>query len=442
MKFLCDKCKAKYQIADDKLVGKTVRMKCRKCEHLIEVRAAVTETSIAASLPPRAPLATSLAHAKAPAARPTVRPRASAGTWYAAIDGAPVGPMSVAELRERCAEGAIRGDALVWEEGTDEWRAARTVPALATLFRDAARPSPAAPSVRGGGAARAQGPSLAPRPATRVARDAPHPGQIAAQAHVAAYASGAATAEKLELEVAPAPSPEPTPAPVPAPMPVAATQELPAPPPPAVQPAPQRQTNYLGIGIVVGIAAFGITLALTFQRQAAPLAPLPPTIITIPAPQQAPAPVTAVRPTPAPTATPKAPAPPSARGPKPAPAAKQDNVPALPGGLLPGPGPGPDVAPAPKTGGGSISQGQLEATINGRKAAVKRVCFDRLGAGAGNANETVRITIDGSGHVTNVSADGNNGTVGRCLEKEIGRWPFPASGGTTEVSVPFHFVLQ
>jgi len=39
MKFLCDNCKAKYQIADDKVQGKTLRMKCRKCGHTIEIRA-------------------------------------------------------------------------------------------------------------------------------------------------------------------------------------------------------------------------------------------------------------------------------------------------------------------------------------------------------------------------------------------------------------------
>ena len=55
MKFLCEQCKAKYQIADEKAVGKTVRMKCRKCGHLIEVRAAVTETSVASEPAERAP---------------------------------------------------------------------------------------------------------------------------------------------------------------------------------------------------------------------------------------------------------------------------------------------------------------------------------------------------------------------------------------------------
>src|SRR6185436_16488924 len=39
MKFLCDQCKAKYQIADENVQGKTLRMKCRKCGHIIEIRA-------------------------------------------------------------------------------------------------------------------------------------------------------------------------------------------------------------------------------------------------------------------------------------------------------------------------------------------------------------------------------------------------------------------
>src|SRR5207302_4057507 len=51
MKFLCENCKAKYQIADEKVAGRTVRMKCRKCGHMIEVEASVTETSVAARVP-------------------------------------------------------------------------------------------------------------------------------------------------------------------------------------------------------------------------------------------------------------------------------------------------------------------------------------------------------------------------------------------------------
>src|SRR6185369_9554728 len=49
MKFLCENCKAKYQIGDDKVAGKTVRMKCRRCGFDIHVNAStiVEETSAA-----------------------------------------------------------------------------------------------------------------------------------------------------------------------------------------------------------------------------------------------------------------------------------------------------------------------------------------------------------------------------------------------------------
>ncbi|HEX7600161.1 MAG TPA: zinc-ribbon domain-containing protein, partial [Polyangiaceae bacterium] len=162
MKFLCDQCKAKYQIADEKVAGKTVRMKCRKCGHMIEVKSEITETSVAGARPPddatkvgaapadpvsmmnvtttparpagaprpgapaapRAPaskLATSLGNqrpgtaSKPPAAtRPdsalagafqkSVKeearvPIATNTEWYVAINGVPVGPIRLTELR-------------------------------------------------------------------------------------------------------------------------------------------------------------------------------------------------------------------------------------------------------------------------------------------------------------------------------------------------------
>ncbi len=153
MKFLCEQCKAKYQIADDKIAGKTVRMKCRKCGHLIEMRSAVTETSAAtympsaASAPPAAstvvpppaakaparpappratPLGASLTAHKPAAPKPERLPSALAGAfkttvqreeevsapfdmqelspgddWYVAVNGVPVGPIRVAEIRRK-----------------------------------------------------------------------------------------------------------------------------------------------------------------------------------------------------------------------------------------------------------------------------------------------------------------------------------------------------
>ena len=218
MKFLCDNCKAKYQIADEKVAGKTVRMKCRKCGHQIEVRAAVTETSVSTSSPMvgggtemmrpvgsiKGGLATSLSAQKPRAPAPS-QPAGAAGTgpyaaqgalagafqravseppqtmpmptggnnpvelsvtdeWYVAINGVPVGPVRITELRRKAASGAVTEDSLCWQEGLEEWRPVRSIPELAALVREAAqgnRPSLISPEPSAG---RISSPPAQPRP--------------------------------------------------------------------------------------------------------------------------------------------------------------------------------------------------------------------------------------------------------------------------------------
>ncbi|MGH7437183.1 MAG: GYF domain-containing protein, partial [Polyangiaceae bacterium] len=264
MKFLCDQCKAKYQIADEKVAGKTVRMKCRKCGHLIEVRAAVTETSVAiesspppaaspasgrpppsgskpaskpppkptglprptgamAGTPPRAPTGAK------PAAKPSPPASALAGafksnvqkddetskpfemselapddTWYVAINGVPVGPIKISEVRRKASLGAVTDDSLVWQEGQDEWRPARQLPDLAAIIREAAsgRVSLTPPPGRAS-TPPPRSSSLSPRPtgasgATGKMPRAPIAAAPAARNNVVPITSRLATAEKLD----------------------------------------------------------------------------------------------------------------------------------------------------------------------------------------------------------------------------------------------------
>lgn len=104
MKFLCDNCKAKYQIADDKVAGKTVRMKCRKCGHLIELRAtaALAEATAFRSLPseelsrivdePLPGVAPAATGASKPVGAPKPAPRPAAGVAPRAPAPAPARP--------------------------------------------------------------------------------------------------------------------------------------------------------------------------------------------------------------------------------------------------------------------------------------------------------------------------------------------------------------
>ncbi len=530
MKFLCDQCKAKYQISDDKVAGKTVRMKCRKCGHLIEVRAAVTESSVATSLPteppaapgkpsgkpapPKSPLATSLAQAKPNAPRPGPKPEgglssafksqmqaredeaallelSGADEWYAAINGVPVGPIRIGELRRKASLGAVTEDSLVWQEGMEEWRPVKNIPELAAMLREAATKGPVSlvtpepPNARQsvlptapGRPAPPQRP-IPPRPVTEPVR----PAATAARSNVVPINSRLATAERLEEDVeAPTsdrhlllesseaasdhPPPDaataasamapPTPAPgaiafSPAtgasgltPMPAAALAN----PPASQQQAPviinnKAPPNYIAIGMIAMMAVFGGigAWAVFLNKPPPPAAPVAPTIVTqyLPAPSApaaAAAPVESASPehkrTGAVAAAPKS----TGNAPN-----LKQMAPGLDiGALAPGAGP---TGPAPAVPGSGLSSEAVESTVRMHQSAVKRVCWERIGGGGStSAIEKVHISIDGNGHVSSASADGNNATVGTCLEKEIRGWVFPPSGGTTEVDLPFKFISQ
>src|SRR5450432_980985 len=88
MKFLCPSCKAKYQIADEKVAGRSVRMKCRKCGHVIQVSSiAGVGDAILGSVPPPAvdaPSEASAAGVPAAPAQPAVEPKR--------LGSSPIGP--------------------------------------------------------------------------------------------------------------------------------------------------------------------------------------------------------------------------------------------------------------------------------------------------------------------------------------------------------------
>ncbi len=539
MKFLCDQCKAKYQISDDKVAGKTVRMKCRKCGHMIEVRASVTETSVAGSTaggtpalttgsddspapvapggatkpaapgkpaaPPRAPLATSLSQQKPAPPRPTTqRPEALAGAfkssiqsaredeaallelssadeWYAAINGVPVGPIRMTELRRKAALGAVTDDSLVWQEGMEEWRPVKTIAELANLVREAAANrgpslgSPEPPNVRQSASPPAPGQPRPPAPARPLPprptmSERPAPPTAAGRSNVVPITSRLATAERLDeasaaavaqserLSIAPDPFAmpiAPTPAPVPAVAVQAPTRDSFVGAPPSLQPPPvivQKQpTNFLGIGMVGAFLVFGGVAAWALFIKPPPVAPPPQVIVQqVPVPQQQQAPQTNADPGgPAPQDTPlpgtSSGGKTASRGPAANAGAKDAGAAPDLKGLLGGLGNGPNVGgPSGNlaAGGPALTADQIQSVVSSRSLGVKRTCWERGGSGASAANETLTLTIAGTGRVTNASSAGSDPVTGTCLEKEVRNWQFPATGSTSTVNIPFHFVRQ
>lgn len=117
MKIECDKCGAKYSIADEKVRGKTFKIRCKKCTNVIIVRDAASGASAAA------------ATAAAAAAPEPTEPL----NWHIAIGGETIGPLSESEIRKRFEQGEIDRDTSVWQEGFDDWIPLGSAAAFADL---------------------------------------------------------------------------------------------------------------------------------------------------------------------------------------------------------------------------------------------------------------------------------------------------------------------
>jgi hypothetical protein len=174
MKFLCRNCKAKYQIADEKVAGRTLRMTCQQCGEPIVVRGPARQTTgqmrPAGSAALQAPAP---AFAQQAVAAQAVAPQAigakSTGAalvaelgrhvpppppepapqeeWHVAINDAPVGPLRRDEVARRITQGIINRESLAWREGMDDWMPIKHIAELTALFAPPAPLAPPAPAV-------------------------------------------------------------------------------------------------------------------------------------------------------------------------------------------------------------------------------------------------------------------------------------------------------
>lgn len=93
MKVQCETCAARYAIADEKVAGRALRIRCKRCSAPIEIRGDLVES---------------------PA-------DGDGGSWYALVRGEQSGPWTEEALARLAAEGTIDAETLVWREGMGDW---------------------------------------------------------------------------------------------------------------------------------------------------------------------------------------------------------------------------------------------------------------------------------------------------------------------------------
>jgi hypothetical protein len=384
--------------------------------------------------------------------------------WYVAVNGVPVGPIRVAEIRRKAANGAVTEDSLAWQEGLDEWRPVRSFADLAAAVREAiagGRPSLAPPASEGRASLR---PTAGARGTVGGAHGAPSRRSVLPsepRSNVVPISSRLATAEKLATEPhiedipltsepppAALPAPEqvadpfaaPAAAPVAAPRPVAAPDET-------EPPQRKREVPWIPIAMIAGAMTFGgVAGMVAFSRPAA----APQVII-----QQVPVP-TPVGPaassvgnadTPAPETTASASKGPSSGGSKgPAAAASTASGPKgldLHGlGLGGHVGPGSDDQADRPAAGQCLSGGMVQRVVGEHQVGVRRTCWDKSASTKAAANVSLALTVQGDGSTSGVSASGDDPAVASCIASDARSWRFPPMGCSQAVNIPFHFVRQ
>ena len=108
MKVVCDACQAKYQIPDERVAGRKLKIRCRKCGNAIVVRGehASGEMQTISSIPPAI---------EAP-------PREI--EWHVSIDGEQHGPYGSEQMGNMLRGGQLAWDAYVWRESYADWKPA------------------------------------------------------------------------------------------------------------------------------------------------------------------------------------------------------------------------------------------------------------------------------------------------------------------------------
>jgi len=134
MRIECDNCGAKYSIADEKVIGKMFKVRCKKCSNMIMV------DGTAMAPPDDVEEATRVFDTNAAQADAEQTMSEDDAVWYVVIDGAQTGPLTIDEIVAQVQLGSIGSGSFAWREGMDDWETLVDIPEFSG-FIDGALPA-------------------------------------------------------------------------------------------------------------------------------------------------------------------------------------------------------------------------------------------------------------------------------------------------------------
>lgn len=343
--------------------------------------------------------------------------------WFVGINGVPVGPIKLAELRSKAASGAVTKESLVWRDGFEEWKPLGTFPELVAIVEEGTS-------------------------SVGASREPFDPQEDATVL--------AATVPRSLLEQAGA-APGAAPAPAPAPVPVEDMDEL-------ERLAGLQRKGGLSLpqifAMIVAIL-FGLTVGFVVfsgtekTKEVVKYVKVPSETDKAQekAPEQNESEAKAQEETPEEATPTKSGGTAKAGKTATGTTEKKEGLKGLSGlsGLAAGPSNGPAGNQATNSNSGRpLDSAAVQSTVRRYTSSVKRSCWqpalDTRDANAPtSARVAVTITVAPSGSVQGVSTSGDpRGYRGlaNCIARRVRGWQFPASSGQTTVNVPFVFAAQ
>ncbi|MEJ7732487.1 MAG: zinc-ribbon domain-containing protein [Polyangiaceae bacterium] len=132
MKIICQTCQSKYTVSDEKVQGKTVKIKCRKCGATIMVN-----SSGASQQNGGVSEAESFSGAAAV-------PDGGAGTYTVNVADADQRTMTLAEVIEAYNESVINAETYIWADGQSDWLPLGQIDVIVNALHQGAAPAPEA----------------------------------------------------------------------------------------------------------------------------------------------------------------------------------------------------------------------------------------------------------------------------------------------------------
>lgn len=104
IKVQCSSCRARYGIPEERVRGRILKLRCKKCGNIIEVTGEVTAGEVSTSVIER-----------------------GRKLWFLVIKRQRVGPMTEQEVRERFERGEVKGKTYAWRQGFTKWDRLRNI---------------------------------------------------------------------------------------------------------------------------------------------------------------------------------------------------------------------------------------------------------------------------------------------------------------------------